>query len=161
MLAQVPPSVRDVILNTPRTDWISIEHDRYTLDAIIALFGRPRAIEYWCFSLRHLIDRPLLRNFVSGMIAVLGRDPATVVGFLVKGWGLAYRDLCEPVLDEMDGQPAIRFADVAPEVQRYSHYFASWEGTCRGFAHVARVRGDVVFSVSPQRDSALAVFYWT
>ena len=161
VLEQVPPASRELILTTPRSDWISIEHDHYTVDAIVERFGRERAIDFWCFSLRHLIDRPLLRNFVSGMVNVLGRDPPIVVGFLVKGWALAYRDLCTPVLSRVDGQPAIRFEDVAPEVQRYSHCFDSWDGTCRGFAHVARVRGEVRFSVAPDAKSAQAVFFWS
>jgi hypothetical protein len=160
VLERVPPGSRELILSAPRSDWISIEHDHYTVDAIVQRFGRLRAIDYWCFSLRRLIDRPLLRNFVSGMVNVLGREPPIVVGFLVKGWGLAYRDLCKPVLVSVDGQPAIRFEEVAPEVRRYSHYFASWDGTCRGFAHVARVKGDVHFSVEEDGQSALAVFYW-
>jgi hypothetical protein len=94
------------------------------------------------------------------MVNVLGRDPPVIVSLFVKGWGLAYRDLCEPILTTVDGQPAIRFEHVAPEVRRYTNYFASWDGTCRGFAGVARVRGDVHFTVSPQCDSAQAVFYW-
>ena len=160
VLEQVPPLSRELILSTPRSDWVSIEDDHYTVDAIVSMFGRERAVDFWRFSLQRLIDRPLLRNFVSGMVNVLGREPPIVVGFLAKGWGLAYRELCRPVQTTVDGQPAIRFEDVAPEVRRYSHYFASWDGTCRGFAHVARVRGEVRFSVESDGRSALAVFYW-
>lgn len=160
VLSRLPAATRETILEAPRSDWVSIEDDHYTVDAIVDLFGRPRAIDYWCYSLRRLVDRPLLRSFVGGMVNVLGRDPAVVVSLFVKGWGLAYRDLCDPVLTTVDGQPAIRFEHVAPEVQHYTNYFASWDGTCRGFGDIARVRGQVRFSIAPQRDWAQAVFYW-
>jgi hypothetical protein len=160
VLARLPAACRETVLSAPRSDWISIEDDHHAVDAIVELFGRARAIDYWCYSLRRLVDRPLLRSFVGGMVNVLGRDPPVVVSLFVKGWGLAYRDLCEPVLTTVDGQPAIRFEQVAPEVQLYTNYFASWDGTCRGFADVARVRGEVRFTVAPARDWAQAVFYW-
>jgi hypothetical protein len=160
VLDRIPEETREEILSAPRSDWISIEDDHHTVDAIISLLGRDRAIEYWCYSLRRLVDRPLLRTFVAGMVNVLGREPPVVVGLLVKGWGLAYRDMCEPVLTTVDGQPAIRFENVAPQVREYSNYFASWDGTCRGFADIARVRGIVRFTVAPSREWAEAVFYW-
>lgn len=160
VLDRIPREVREGILAAPRSDWISIEDDHHTVDAIIALLGRQRAIEYWSFSLRRLVDRPLLRTFVAGMVNVLGRDPPVVVGLLVKGWGLAYRDMCDPVLTSIDRQPAIRFENVAPQVREYSHYFASWDGTCRGFADIAKVRGVVHFTIAANRESAQAVFYW-
>lgn len=160
VLDQVPSEIREEILTAPRSDWISIEADHHTVDAIIALLGRERAIEYWRFSLRRLVDRPLLRTFVGGMVNVLGREPPVVVGLLVKGWSLAYRDMCEPVLTTFDDQPAIRFEHVAPQVREYSNYFASWHGTCRGFADIAKVQGQVQFTVAPNRTSAQAIFYW-
>jgi hypothetical protein len=160
VLDRIPPETREEILAAPRSDWISIEDDHHTVDSIIALLGRERAIEYWCYSLRRLVDRPLLRTFVAGMVNVLGREPPVVVGLLVKGWALAYKDMCDPVLTTVDGQPAIRFENVAPQVREYSNYFASWDGTCRGFADIARVRGVVRFTVAPNREWAEAVFYW-
>jgi hypothetical protein len=50
-----------------------------------------------------------------GMVMVMGRNPATVVTFFVKGWSLAYRNVCEPRFVECaSGNPGIRFDNVAP-----------------------------------------------
>lgn len=161
VLACVPAESREVIESTPRSGWISIHHDHHTVDAIVELFGRDRALEYWRQSLISLIDKPLLKNFVSGMVMVMGRKPASVVTFFVKGWSLAYRNLCEPRLIECaSGNPGIRFDDVAPYVRLYHRYFTSWEGTCQGFAHIARVRGNVKFRVAPDLSWAEAEFSW-
>lgn len=160
VLSQVPPASRVVLETTLRPCWVSIEHDHFTVEAIVSLFGKERAIEYWRRSFVRLLDRPLLRTFASGMINVMGRDPATVIGFFVRGWGLAYRDMCEPRYELRDGRPAIVFADVPPAVRPYLPYFHSWEGTVRGFAHIARVEGNVDFRIAPDRSSAVALFRW-
>jgi hypothetical protein len=160
ILSRIPAESRAVLLNTVRSAWVSVEHDHFAVDAIVAHFGRARAIEYWRASFVRLLDRPLLRNFTAGMVNVLGRAPSVVAGFFVKGWPLAYRDCCEPAVDTVDGRPAIVFRDIAPELARYPNYFASWEGTCRGFGHVAQVASEVQFQVAPDQRSAIALISW-
>ena len=161
VLAAVPAQSRDVIEATAGSGWISIEHDHYTIDAIIALFGRKRATQFWRDSLAELVSKPLLHNFVSGMIAVIGRTPVGVVRLFAKGWPLVYRDMCEPVLiAAADNQPTIRFENIAPAVRRYSNYIDCWYGACQGYAHIARVRGRVDFEVAPDLSWAEAKFYW-
>jgi hypothetical protein len=160
VMERVPAAARDAIISAPRSGWVSIEHDHWTIEAIIAVLGRERAIEFWSASLANLVERPLLRSFVSGMIKVMGREPAVVVTFFVRGWPLAYRDLCDTRYLDVGGQPAIRFETIAPEVQKYSDYFASWEGACRGFAHIAQVKGYVDFMVAPDMTWAQARFTW-
>jgi hypothetical protein len=59
-----------------------------------------------------------------------------------------------------DGQPAIRFQNIAPAVRAHRNYLDSWHGVCQGFVHVARVRGSVAFSVAPDVSWAEAKFYW-
>lgn len=108
-----------------------------------------------------LIDRPLLRNFLASMVAVLGRSAASSVRVFAKGWPLVYRDLCEPkLIATPDAQPTIRFENIAPEVRRYPNYLHSWQGACQGFVHIARVRGDVHFEVAPDMTWAEAKFFW-
>jgi hypothetical protein len=161
VLACVPAQSREAIETTPRSGWISIHDDHHTIDAIVALFGRARALEYWRQSLISLTDKPLLKNFVDGMVIVMGRHPATIVSLFVKGWSLAYRDLCEPrVIECASGNPGIRFDNVTPHLREYYRYFLSWEGTCQGFAHLARVRGHVEFRVAPDSTWAEAEFSW-
>ena len=47
--------------------------------AMIDLFGTERAVQCWRDSMASLIDRPLLRKFLSGMLTVMGRSPTSVV----------------------------------------------------------------------------------
>jgi hypothetical protein len=161
VLDRVPPTSRDVIAHTPRSSWIPIEHDHWTIDAMIEIFGRPRAIECWRDSLADLIERPLLRNFVAGMLVVMGRDPVRLIGLLVKGWSLVYRDLCAPQLSTTkQGEPVIQFCDIAPQVRAHPNYLSSWDGACQGFAALTQVRASVVFTAAPDCSSAEAKFSW-
>lgn len=162
VLARVPLASREAILSAPRTSWISIEDDHYTIDAIIGVFGRERAIRFWRDSLADLVERPLLGNFVSGMVRVFGRDPTRVVALFPRGWSLVFRDMCTPrLVSGAGGQPVIRFEHIAPEVGKYPNYLHSWHGSCQGFAHIARVQGTVAFTVSPDLSVAEAKFFWT
>lgn len=161
VMERVPADSRAIIERTPGSSWISIEHDHWTVDAIVDLFGTDRAIQYWRDSIAALIDRPLLRNFLNGMVAVLGRSPTSSVRLLAKGWPLVYRDLCEPkLIATPDAQPTIRFENIAPEVRRYTNYLHSWHGACQGFVHIARVQGHVRFEVDPNLEWAEAKFFW-
>jgi hypothetical protein len=157
----MPRASREVIESTPGAAWISIEHDHWTIDAMIELLGRERAIRCWRESLANLVDRPLLRNFVSSALKALGREPVIVVRLFAKGWPLVYRGMCDPLLiATADGQPAIRFQNIAPTVRQYKNYLDSWNGSCQGFMHVAQVRGHVDFSVAPDLSWAEAKFFW-
>lgn len=161
VMERVPAASRVVIERTPNSSWVPIEHDHWTVDAMIELFGTERAIQCWRDSMASLIDRPLLRNFLTGMIAVMGRSPTSVVRVFAKGWPLVYRDLCEPkLIATPDAQPTIRFENIAPEVRRYTNYLYSWQGGCQGFVHIARVQGDVQFEVAPDVSWAEAKFFW-
>jgi hypothetical protein len=161
VMARVPPASREIIESTPRSSWIGLEHDHYTIDAMIQIFGRERAIQCWCDALGALVDRPLLKSFVQGMVSVFGRDPARVVGLFPRGWPLVYRGCCTPVmLQGADGAPVIRFEGISPVVRKYANYLDSWHGACLGFAHIARVDGHVEFTVAPDVSYAEARFSW-
>src|SRR6476469_5254273 len=79
VLSRVPARSRTVIEETPRSAWVSVHDDHYTIDAMIDIFGRERAIECWCGAMMNLIERPLLHGFISGMKRVLGNDPGRVI----------------------------------------------------------------------------------
>jgi len=161
VLERVPAESREIIESTPGSSWISIEDDHWTVDAMVEIFGRERAIQCWRDSVADLVDRPLLRNFVSGMMRVLGRSPASVVRLFAKGWPLVYQDMCDPhLVATEDAQPTIRFAEIASAVQRYPNYLHCWHGACQGFALIAQVRGHVDFEVAPDRSWAEAKFFW-
>jgi hypothetical protein len=162
VMARVPSASRDIIESTPRSSWVSIDDAHFTVDAIVELFGRERAIRFWRDTFTHLVEGPLLGSFVSGMVRVFGRDPTRVVGLFPKGWSLVYRDMCSPrLVSSEDHRPVIRFENIAPEVRSaYRNYLHSWHGALQGFAHVARVQGRVEFTVSPDASVAEAKFFW-
>lgn len=161
VMSRVPGGSREVIETTPRSSWIGIEHDHQVLDAIIHVFGRERAIQFWCDALGSLVNRPLLRSFVSGSLSVFGRDPNRVVAMFPRGWPLVYRDCCTLVMMQgAGGEPMIRFQDITPAVRKHTNYFDSWHGACLGFAHIARVNGHVAFTVAADLSFADATFSW-
>lgn len=141
--------------------WIPIEHDHWTVDAMIELLGRERAIQCWRDSVCDLLERPFLRGFVAATLKVIGHSPVSIVRLFAKGWTLVYRDLCVPTLiASTDGQPVIRFEDIAPVVRKYPNYLDSWNGACQGFSDVARVSGNITFDVAPDTSWAEAKFFW-
>ncbi|MEY4508596.1 MAG: hypothetical protein RLZZ450_718 [Pseudomonadota bacterium] len=161
VLGNVPAPSREVLLSTSRSSWVGIEHDRYAVDAIVNLFGVNRSIQYWRAATSRLAERPLLKGFVSGMIALLGHDPGRVLGLLPKGWPLVYRELCDPQMDtSVAGEASLRFVHIAHEVRAAPNYFHSWHGTCLGMADLARMEGKVTFVVSADRSTASATFVW-
>jgi hypothetical protein len=162
VIARVPEPSRRVIEDAPRSGWIGIEHDHHTIDAMIEIFGRDRAIQCWCDALASLTKKPLLGAFIGGMKRVFGNDPARVISWFPRAWPLAYRDMCTLVLKESSsGRPMIVFADICDEIRLYSNYFHSWHGVCRGFAAIAGVDGRVRFTIAPDLGSAEATFWWT
>ena len=161
VLERVPSQSLDVIETTPGFSWISLDHDHWTIDAMIEIFGLERAIACWRDSVSNLLGRPFLRDFVVQMLKVIGRSPVSVVRLFAKGWSLVYRDLCEPVLiATIDGQPVIRFENIDPSIKRYQNYLHCWHAGCQGFAQIARVRGSVAFEVAPDLSWAEAKFFW-
>jgi hypothetical protein len=47
VMSRVPASSRAAIEDTPRSAWVSVHDDHHTIDAMIEIFGRERAIECW------------------------------------------------------------------------------------------------------------------
>jgi hypothetical protein len=161
VLARFPRESREAFESTPRSSWLAIEHDHWVVDSVIAVLGRERALECWRDSVPDIIDKPLLRTFVSGMVRMFGRDPARIIGLFPKAWPLIYRDLSTLRLDtNAAGNPVLLFEDIAPEVREYPNYFVSWEGVCWGFSHIARVNGQVRAELSRDKSVLAVHFAW-
>lgn len=161
VLARVPPASRECLLQTARSAWVSLEHDHYTVDAIVELFGVTRAVQYWRATTTSMVERPLLKSFVSGMISVFGRDPGRVVAILPTGFLQVYRNVGEVSCDRSEEhQAVVRFEHVASAVRAHPNYFHSWHGTCLGVADLARIQIPVEFTVARDRGSAQARFHW-
>lgn len=159
VLERVPPASRSVIEETARSAWIGIEHDHFTIDAIIALFGTPRAIQFWCARLAELSDKPLLKTFLGGVLKIMPMDRKRVIGFLATGWQLVYRDMCTlTVVENEVGDPVLRFDEIPEPVRRHRNYLHSWHGGCLGFAKLAGLGGQVAFRVALDLRSAEAAF---
>lgn len=159
VLAKVPEPSRLLIEATARSAWIGIEHDHYTIDAIVELFGKARAMQFWALAISELSDKPLLKAFISGMFKWMPVDLRRVVSIFATGWPLVYRDMCTlEVTTSPGGHVALSFADLAPQVRRHRHYLLSWQGGVMGFAKLAGLSVDISFRVALDLGSAEAEF---
>jgi len=159
VLAGFPAASLEALESSPRTSWLPIEHDHWVVDGICQVLGVERAIQCWRDSVPDLVDKPLLRTFVSGMLRVIGGSPARRVGLLPRGWGLVYRDFCTlSVEDEGPEGVTLVFDDLAPELRTYPSYLHSFRGVCEGFAIVAQIPGTLAFRTLPGLRRAEARF---
>jgi hypothetical protein len=159
VLAGFPRASLEAFESSPRTSWLPIEHDHWVVDGICEVLGVERAIRCWRDSVSDLVDKPLLRTFVGGMLRVIGANPARRVGLLPKGWGLVYRDFCTLRLeDEGPTGVSLVFDDLAAELRTYPNYLHSFQGVCEGFAAVAEIPGTIAFRTSAGLRRMEAVF---
>lgn len=159
VLARVPEASRQVIEATSRSAWIGIEHDHYTIDAIVELFGRARATQFWALAISELSDKPLLKAFISGMFKWMPVDLRRVIAIFATGWPLVYRDMCTlEVIASPGGHVVLAFRDLAPQVRRHRNYLLSWQGGCEGFAKLAGLSVDISFHTALDFGSAEAEF---
>lgn len=155
----VPDASRGLIETTARSAWIGVEHDHYTIDAIVELFGKQRAIAFWSAAVAELTNKPLLRAFVGGMFKLMPLDARRVVSIFATGWPLVYRDMCTLEVHSSDGgHPVLRFAHVAPALRRFRNYLHSWHGGCVGFAKLAGLATHVTFRAALDASWAEASF---
>lgn len=157
VLAKVPEASRAIIEGTARSGWVGIEHDHHTIDAIVELFGRKRATEFWSQAISELSDKPLLKAFVGGMLRLVTRDGGRVMSIMATGWPLVYRDMCQiEVVTDAGPNPVLRFREIAGAVRRHRNYLLSWQGGVVGFARLAGLSVHVAFRVAPDASSAEA-----
>ena len=162
VLAKVPEASRTVIAATSRSAWVGIEHDHHCVDAIVHLFGRARAIDYWSLTISELSDKPLLKSFVSGMLKWMPVEPRRVIAVMATGWPLVYRDMCKIELEvSAQGNPLLQFRELPALVRRHHNYLLSWQGACTGFIKLAGLRASLSFRVAPDLSAAAAEFVLT
>lgn len=159
VLAKVPKASRDLIEATARSAWVSIEHDHHCVDAIVQLFGRARAIEYWASAISELSDKPLLKSFITGMFKWMPIEPRRVVAIVATGWPLVYRDMCKVEVElSAQGNPVLQFRELPALVRRHRNYLLSWQGACTGFIKLAALKAELSFQVAPDFSAADAEF---
>lgn len=162
ILDRFPITSREIFDASPRTSWLPIEHDHWVVDGLVNVLGRERAIHCWRDSVPDIVDKPLLRTFVGGMVRLFGRDPNRVFGLLPKAWPTIYQDFCTVRFEpgKAPGTASAYFEDVASQVAMYPNYFASWQGIVWGMTYIAQVRGSVELVVAKDCKTAEIRITW-
>ena len=161
VLATFPDDARAALEAGSRMGWYPIEHDHWVVDGIIAVLGKERAMDCWSASVLDMVDKPLLRTFISGMLRVVGEDPARIIGLLPKAWPLIYDNFCYLELSGTEpNQVTLAFRALAPELHEHPNYFVSWTGVLRGLFEIARVSGQVALTIAQDKQSAEARCSW-
>lgn len=159
--ATMPSASRAVILETPNTGWIPLEHDHFVVDGVVEVLGRDGGLELWRTFLKGHLESPMLRALFEGFVRLFGLTPGTVAGFAPRGWGQAYRDFGALVLDERGkGHAAMRIVDIAPQVFDFPNYFISIEGTFGGMLDATDTPGTVEMRVDRASREVSAVLRW-
>ena len=160
--AMIPQESLDAIDNTIAISWLEFEHDHWLMDATMAVLGREDAVECWRRSVGHLVERPLLRNFVEGSLRLFGAKPGKILKMIPKGWTLAYRDFCSPSFElHSETSAEIRFEDVAPQAFESEGYLHCWHAVCLGVFDLEKPQGGrVEFEIDRAGARAVARFSW-
>jgi len=157
--ATIPAEAQQVIEAALRLSWIEVQHDHHIVDGIVKTLGRDRAIRFWADSVASTVDKPLLRAFVNGMLSLVGNDPARIIAWMPKGWGMIWRDMCTPRFElSAQGTPLLHFENIHPSIRLHENYIHSWHGAVLGFARLSRTAVNVTFSVAPDLSHATATF---
>jgi hypothetical protein len=160
--ATIPEDSLDVLDNAPGASWLEFEHDRWLMDGVIAQFGCDEAVKCWRQSIGHLVDKPLLKNFVQGGLRLFGAKPASLLKLIPKGWTLAYRDFCVPAFERVSETSAeLRFEDVADQAFESPGYLHCWHAVCLGVLDLEKSSdGRVDFEIREAERLAVARITW-
>lgn len=161
VLASMPLASIEALDSGARTGWLPIEHDHFIVDGIVAVLGPERAVQCWRASVPEMVDKPLLRSFVSGMLRLFDADRRRIVGLFPTGWSLVYHDFCKlEVSESSDTHVVLLFRDFAPALADYPNYFHSFHGIVAGFGDFVGMSG-VSFTPAADARSARVRFHWT
>jgi hypothetical protein len=93
--AGLEPAVLEEIEKASSISWLPVELDVALTECFFEVAGSERATRAFREALTRSIERPLLRPFVEGALALFGRDPAKLLRWVPKVWSLLYRDCGE------------------------------------------------------------------
>ena len=160
VLASMPLASIEALDAGGRTGWFPLQHDRWIAEGMIAVLGPERAVQCWRACVPAMVDKPLLRSFVSGMLRLFDNDRQRIVRLFPNGWPLIYRDFCTVELVETHpARAVIAFSDIAPAVRDHPSYFHAFHGVIQGFCDFAGLSG-AIFKVAEDAWSARAQLYW-
>ena len=158
----IPPESLEAIDRKAGISWLEFEHDHWLMDRTLAVLGREEAVACWRRRIGHLIEKPLLRNFVDGSLRLFGAKPGKLIKMIPKGWTLAYRDFCTPTFELLSDHSAeVRFENIAPEAFESEGYLHCWHAICLGVFDIEKPKdGEVEFEIDHVRSLATARFGW-
>jgi hypothetical protein len=132
------------------------------MDRTLAVLGREDAIRCWRESIANLIERPLLRNFVGGVMRLFGGKPGAVIRMIPKGWSQGYRDFCNPRFQRLgDNLAELHFENIAPQTFESEGYLYCWYGISMGIFDLEKPsNGRVDFDIDRPGSRAVARFSW-
>lgn len=161
ILRTFPPDALRAFHESSRLAWLPLEHHHWMVDGMVRHFGRERAIRCWSASVPVVVDKPLLRNFVSAMLRLVGREPPRVIDLLPRAWPLLYQDVCEvEAIHDDPHQSWVLFKNIAPQVHAYPNYFVSWTGLLHGLFQLADVSGEVQLDIAAAAREGRARMSW-
>jgi hypothetical protein len=106
-----------------------------------------------------MVQTPLLEPLISGMLRMIGSRRRRLLTVIPKGWGLVFRDLCEPRVGASDYDSIeIVFDDVSVEIRPHPAYFTMWEGVCPGILDLTQSGGSLDCELAPDHSCFRAVF---
>jgi hypothetical protein len=160
--AEIPEASLRAIDETAGISWLDFEHDHFLMEGTVRVLGQQDAIRCWRSSVTQLIEKPLLKNFVSGALRIFGARPGKLLKMVPKGWTLAYRDFCSPRFVEVDDHTCeIHFEDIAPQAFEAEGYIHCWHGICLGVFDLERPKDpSVEFEIDRANAAARARFHW-
>lgn len=141
--------------------WLPLQQHHWMVDGMVSHFGEQGAIRCWSASVLDMVEKPLLRHFVSAMLRLRGREPPRTLDLLPKAWPLIYQDIC--VVDVTHDQPNqswVLFRNITPAVYAYPNYFVSWTGLLHGLLALAEVDGEVALDAPAGANEMRARVSW-
>lgn len=149
------PAAREAITRDARVGWLPIEYDHYVVDGMVEVLGLDGARDCWRASVSDIVKKPLLKSFVAGMLRVIGKNRAGIIGWIPRAWPMVYRDFC--TVRSPDGR-TLAFHNLSPQVLAYPNYFHSWKAIFEGVLDLVELQGAVGFEVDAERQLARAEF---
>ncbi len=160
---RIPEASLTAIDETPGISWLEFEHDHWLMDATLEVLGRDDAIQCWRQSISQLIEKPLLKNFVSGALRIFGARPGKLIKMVPKGWTLAYRDFCAPRFVPLDDNHCeLHLDDIAPQAFESPGYLHCWHGICLGVFDLEKPKDpELSFEIDREGRRAIGHFSWS
>jgi len=159
ILERFDPESREILDSRLGFSWLSIAHGHFAVEGIFDLLGPDEGVRFFREGFRNIVDRPIFRSFISGILSLWGSDPGRIFRQLPRGWELGFRDFCRVQTEDPEpGRIRVVFEDIHPEVRQHPAYLSCWHGICQGMADLVEKDVQLDFEVAPDHSRAVATF---